>query len=209
MATVAEDTGILKVTYEDGVVKEWTGTKRKLYKDYGITKDGKLWQKFYLRREKDNYRYYEYDPSMAMLDEEHAEAGLNLGQVAAGHGLGQKFGDELASLGGDLDDYVEALDSMDSRIRGGKWFAERTGGQPGQGILYKALLELKQKQVPGITEADARTAVQAFMSKKNADEKEALKRNGPPALMEIIRRLEAEKAAAAPQIDTEKLMVGL
>lgn len=128
---------------------------------------------------------------------------LALVAQAAGHGIVQKGGDNLAAPADkplSFDDQVLATDELFSDLATGSWTQKREGGGAvsGASIVVMALMERFGKS------ADA---IKAFIEKRLADSKArdgdaALTRaalyagyRASPELQPIIKRLEEEKAA--------------
>ena len=125
----------------------------------------------------------------------------------AGHGMEQKYGDELASPADkplSEDDMVVAIDDLDSRIQKGDWGkgrAEGGGGVSGASVVVLAIMEATGK--------DAAT-VKAFLQKKLDADKDLTRR----ALYDsfrvagtktgiIIKRLEDAKLAKTAKVDAD------
>lgn len=107
------------------------------------------------------------------------------------HGALQKTGDEIAGVD-DIDDCVEAVDDLLSRLAKGEWTVKREAGAfNGASILAKALVEYSGKTIEQI---------KTYLSNKSVAEKNALRKT--PELAEIITRLEEERAAKQPKLDT-------
>lgn len=187
MATI-KATEYTTVTMTDGRTVDFPG-KRKLIKTPSVTPDGKL---------------------QVQLDFLNGEVRIftlpsELLTQFALHGAEQKLGDEIAGLE-DIEDCVLAVDELVDRLYELKWGVTReSSGLAGTSILARALMELKG--------SDALT-VKTFLKAKTQAEKVALRTN--PAVLPIVQRLEAEKAAKAaakgkvpeakPQVDTEALL---
>lgn len=150
----------------------------------------------------------------------------------AGHGGEQKFGDELASPADkpmSEDDMVLAIDALYDIIKGGKWGAGRAeggGGVAGAGIVVKALMEVTNKRrVLAGKEAKPLEFFKEYLQKRldaseAADGDKKLTRRAlydsfraDPAILAVIKRMEAEEAAKkeakAPAIDVKDAMEGL
>jgi hypothetical protein len=112
------------------------------------------------------------------------------------HGAEQKLGDAMAGVE-DIDDGVESIREMITRLNAGDWNVRREGGSgAGSSILLRALVEASGKTPEAIRE---------FLSSKSQAEKLALRNTD--ALKPIITRLEAEKAKGAKtQVDTASLL---
>lgn len=113
----------------------------------------------------------------------------------AAHGAEQKLGDEIAGLD-DVEDCVLAVDELIDRLNAGEWGVKREGnGLAGTSVLARALMELKGVDMP---------TVKAFLKDKTQAQKTALRGNAQ--LKPIIEKIEAEKAAKGPKVDTEALL---
>ena len=114
---------------------------------------------------------------------------------AAGHGLEQKLGDEVAGVS-DVDDQVIAIDELIDRLAQGQWSTQRqSSGVAGTSVLFKAL----QEAYPAKSAED----LKAFLKAKTQAEKLALRNSS--RLKPIVERLEAEKAQGS-KIDSESLL---
>lgn len=140
----------------------------------------------------------------------------------AAHGAEQKLGDNVAGTP-DVDDMVEATDSLIKRLHTGEWSAEREGGFAGTSILMRAMTIYHLRKVgvhapPAEADQEAKTAyanafaeklakVREFLGAKAQNEKMALRAS--PQLKPIIDELEAEKLAKSQKVDTEALLAAL
>lgn len=119
---------------------------------------------------------------------------------AACHGGEQKFGDSYAGLE-DIDDMIEACDSVQENLNKGDWNARVEGsGIAGSSVLARALVEATGKQMDEIrTWLKARTQAEKLQLRNSSK------------LKPIVERLEAEKSAKAQKVDVSGLMaeVGL
>ena len=166
------------VTMEDGRKVEFAGN-RKVLKDSLIDQDaGTVTLRFDFRN--GVTRLYPLNPSLMLK--------------FAAHGGEQKYGDELAGLEGDLDDFVLTTDALHERLASGDWSIAREPSQAGTSVLLKALMEATGK---------TSEAIKAFLKTKSKAEKDAMKES--KRLKPIVERLEAEKRAKAAQVDTESL----
>lgn len=153
-------------------------------------------------------------------------APLSLLGKFAGHGMEQKFGDELASPADkplSPEDMVIAIDDLDAEIQKGNWGkgrAEGGGGVSGASIVVKAILEVMNEGRP----ANGKTVlsvedIKAFLQKKldaskASDGESALSRRAlydsfraeGTKTAAVIKRMEAEKATKAPKVDADALM---
>jgi hypothetical protein len=130
---------------------------------------------------------------------------------AAGHGLEQKLGDELAGEK-ELEDAVEKLDQLMLRLetkglREGWTLGKEEGtGFAGASVLARALVE--------VTGQDIR-AVRLYLN--DLDNKTKLALRGDPTVAPAIRRVEEERAAraaergakAAAPVDTASILATL
>ena len=122
----------------------------------------------------------------------------NLLLKAAGHGLEQKLGDEVAGVT-DVDDQVIAIDELIDRLALGEWTTVRTSsGVAGTSVLFKALVEVYTNKTP--------EELKAFLKTKNMADKLALRNSA--RLKPVVDRLEAEKASGS-KVDAEALLAGL
>lgn len=120
----------------------------------------------------------------------------------AAHGAEQKLGDEIAGVT-DVEDCVEAIDQLLTRLDKGEWNVQReSNGMGGASILARALVELTGR---------TRAQISEFLADKTQAEKIALRANGK--LKAIVERMEAERKANSkkekPQIDSDALLEGL
>jgi hypothetical protein len=186
------------VVMSDGRKVEFPGRKR-LIKDYTLSADGSF--------------------AYATLDFRNGETrkitvvDSLVGQFV-GHGVIQKYGDELAGIKGvdgseaDIDDMVLTIDELDERLQKGEWSTQREGGSGmgGTSILIRALMEYGGQTVEN---------VKAFLADKDQAFKIALRNNdkrknkGGVTLKAIVSRLESEKAAKASKVDTDQALAGL
>lgn len=176
-------TEVKTVTMTDGRVVEFPG-KRKMQKAVKIDADGFLEGTFDFAN--GETRNFILAPGKPLVND------------FAIHGIKQKFGDEIAGLE-EVDDCVEAIDDLILRLNKGEWSEKREGGaMAGASILAKALVEWSGQSLE---------AIRAFLSTKTNAEKLALRND--PEVAGIVARLEAEKAAKAPKIDTASILSGL
>jgi hypothetical protein len=114
------------------------------------------------------------------------------------HGAEQKFGDALAGLT-DIDDGVLAIDKLIDRLSSGdenQWNSRKEGDSlAGTSILAKALVLKTGKTIE---------AIKAFLSTKTLKEKTALRNS--PSVRPFVEKIEAERAAKGPAIDTSALL---
>lgn len=111
------------------------------------------------------------------------------------HGAEQKIGDECSGLK-EVEDCVLAVESMIARLEKGEWQKEREkSAMAGTSVLIRALCESSGKPVE---------TIKAFLADKTHAQKIAIRNN--PKIKPIVERLEAEKAKAAPAIDTDALL---
>lgn len=140
-------------------------------------------------------------------------APLSLLAKFAGHGMEQKFGDELASPADkplSEEDMVIAIDDLDAEIQKGKWGKGRAsggGGVSGASVVVQAIMEATGKDL---------ATVKAYLQKK-LDTTEGLTRRGlydsfrvaGTKTGEIIARLEANKVAKAAKVDADAELAGI
>lgn len=183
MADTKEDTKIETVKMQDERVVEFAG-KRKLLKESFATGDksvgvGTLSVRLDFRN--GETRTFTLPDSMVAK--------------FAVHGAEQKLGDEIAGLA-DVDDAVIAVDELIDRLYAGEWGVKREGnGLAGTSVLARALAEFKGLPME---------TIKAFLAKKTPAEKSALRTN--EKLKPIIAKIEAEKAAKGPKVDTDAIL---
>lgn len=128
----------------------------------------------------------------------------------AGHGMEQKFGDELASPADkplSEEDMVIAIDDLNTEIQKGNWGKGRAaggGGVSGAHMVVQAIMEATGKDA---------TAVKAFLQKK-IDTTEGLSRRAlydsfrvaGTKTGEIIARLEAGKKAKEAKVNADDVL---
>lgn len=173
------DKVVTKVTLEDNREVEFVG-KRKLLKETIIEGDV---VKVRLDFINGSTRTFECPPSLLLK--------------AAGHGLEQKLGDEVAGVT-DPDDQVMAIDELIERLATGPdgWTTQRaSSGIAGTSVLFKALCEAYPDKEPA--------AIKEYLKAKTQGEKLALR--GSAKLKPIIDRLEQEKAQGS-KVDAEALL---
>ncbi len=113
----------------------------------------------------------------------------------AAHGAEQKLGDETAGVE-DVDDAVLAVDELIERLNAGEWGVKReSSGFAGTSILLRAIVEVTGKSVE---------AVRAYLKEKTPAQKLALREAA--MFVPVVKRLEAEKAAKKPAVDTAPLL---
>lgn len=113
----------------------------------------------------------------------------------AAHGIEQKLGDSYAGVK-DIDDCIVAFDDLAERLASGEWAAPReASSMTGSSLLIKAMAEVYNKPVERIKE---------FLAKKTNDEKNALKNSDE--LKGVIARLESERLAKKPKVDTAAML---
>lgn len=184
------------IDLEDGSKGEFVG-KRKLNKSYILKETGEL----------DHLRF-EFRNGRVLLISLPASL---LGQFA-GHGGIQKYGDELAGMKPsegqtevDIDDMVLEMEKLDKSIQEGKWSTRREGdGMGGTSILIQALV------IYGGKTADQ---VKKFLEDKDAKFKAALRLDDKrqskivgKTMYQIVKEIEAAKAAKATKVDTSKAL---
>lgn len=119
----------------------------------------------------------------------------------AGHGAEQKLGDATAGEQ-NVDDMVEAVESVILQLNKGEWNARREGGAggfAGASVLLRALVEVSGKPIERVRE---------YLGTLNQKEKLALRQS--PKLKPTIERIEAENASkSAATVDTDALLNAL
>lgn len=179
-ATKKPATEITTVTMDDGRIVEFAG-KRKILKDT-IIADGKVQVRMDFRN--GETRLFTIPDSLLLQ--------------FAGHGAEQKLGDETAGLD-NVEDAVLAVDELMDRLNAGEWGIRRDSkGMAGTSVLLRALCEVYGKPTE---------AIKAFLAGKTQAEKLALRAS--PKIKPTIDRLEAERAAGKPAVDTDALLAGL
>ena len=191
---------VLTVTMNDGEKRDFplnakTGAPKFMIKDYFLNPDG-------------SFNFARFDFCNGEVRVVRPPDSL-LGQFI-GHGIMQKYGDELAGLktedGGppDIDDVVLTIDDLNENIQKGEWSQRKEGsGMGGTSILIKALMAYSGKTVE---------TVKAFLKDKDAKFKTALRHNDqrPNAagdtVASVVKRLEAEKAAKVAKVDTSSAL---
>lgn len=183
----AKKRDVIKVKMQDGRDVEFAG-KRKVIKT--VLEDGRAGCRFdFINGETREYLV----PAHHML-------------YSAGHGFGQKIGDNFAGMKddngqpADIDDIVLASDELYEKLsaEGSSW-NEATGGGGGVSLLIKALMEAKGQTVE---------KVKTFLASKTDDEKKALKLL--PPIKAIITKLQDERdAKRTKDIDAGALLAEL
>lgn len=176
------------VQLEDGTSVEFTGKKR-MIKESFFPESGLPYVKFSFR----NGKVFVFQIQERLLHR------------LAAHGAEQKLGDETAGTT-DVDDMYVDVEALGNRLNDSEKTADEAWKQtrePGQGfagisILISALVEHSGKDVE---------AVKAFLKDKDQKTKTALKNS--ETLRPIVERLEKEKAAKGPKIDTDALLAAL
>lgn len=116
------------------------------------------------------------------------------------HGARQKIGDEAAGIE-DVEDMVEAVDSMIRRLEAGEWGAERQAGNSfaGASIVIRAVAEVRGSTIDE-AKAFIEKKIAHYAAKGTPITRQAfyaqLRVPGSPTAA-IIARLEAEKTAKA------------
>lgn len=134
---------------------------------------------------------------MAWVPEQHRT-------YCAGHGYGQKLGDDVAGET-DVDDMFIGVSELHDRLQDGPWAMKREGtGFGGASILVKALCEHTGKAVEEI---------KTFL-KKQVDGGETYPRltaafEKHPAVGPIIKRLKEERDAKGPKVDANAVLSAL
>jgi len=167
------------VKMDDGSIVDFPG-KTRLKKSHTITEDGKVSIRLdFLNGEVRTFTI----PDALLLQ-------------CAAHGALQKLGDETSGIT-DLEDAVEAVDTLIERLAKGEWVQKReASGMAGASVLVRALVE-----------ASGQTAAQVreFLAPKTAAEKRALRDN--PKIKPIVDRLEAgKKKKVREAVDTDGML---
>jgi hypothetical protein len=171
------ETAIETVTMDDGRVVDFAG-KRKLLKEAKVV-DGKVQVRLDFR----NGETRLFVIPDAMLNQ------------FAGHGAEQKLGDETAGLD-NVEDAVLAVDELMDRLQAGEWGIRRDAkGLAGTSILLKALMEVYNKPV---------ATIKKFLSDKTPAQKMALRND--PRVKPVVAKLEEQRAAGKPTVDTSALL---
>lgn len=180
------------VDLEDGSKGEFVG-KRKLNKSYILKEDGSL-----------DHARFEFRNGRVLLVQIPESL---LGQFA-GHGVIQKYGDELAGMKPsegqtevDIDDMVLEMEKLDKSIQEGKWSTRKEGdGMGGTSILIQALVIYGGKTVE---------QVKAFLADKDAKFKAALRLDDKrqsklvgKTMATIVKEIEQAKATKGVKVDT-------
>ena len=124
---------------------------------------------------------------------------------SAGHGYSQKCGDEVAGEE-DVDDMFLGVSEIVERLQDGPWATKREGGGgfAGASILARALAEVTGKAIEEVkTFLKAQVDSGMTYPKLNAafSEDEAV---GP-----VIKRINAERVAKGPKVDTKSVLAQL
>lgn len=155
------------VTMLDGRVVDFAG-KRRLNKTSTITPEGAL---------------------QVRLDFLNGESRLftiptGLLQHFALHGAEQKLGDEVSGIA-DIDDALEALDTLTERLNRGEWAVKREPGEAAGGsVLVQAIVKVSGKST---------SEVRTWLATKTQAEKLGLRKSGRFA--PVIAEIEAAKAS--------------
>ena len=184
------------VAMQDGSVEIFVG-KKQINKSFGVDETG-IHAKFLFRN--GTVRTLDFAPDDPIL--------YNF----AGHGVLQKFGDEMAASGDkfSLEDKIEWFDDLANRgcdttkSVEDRWYAEREagGGVSGVSILVRALMELRGKtaeEVKAILEQQVKqlgVTKQALVTALRAS----------PAIKPTVDKLEAERAAKAQPVDVASVL---
>jgi hypothetical protein len=208
MNAAVDDTKSTKVTYDNGETIEFTGSEggdskrvRRMVKKSFMTSDGMAHVEFYYRNGK--RVDHAVDPKTPCADRDGAST---LGEAFILHGMEQKYGDNLAGTT-DYDEMLFDNDTLHEQLASGQWTSPREGGGPsGNSILFKALCLFKVEK-DKCSEEEAAASARALLKKIDATQKQALQIRGP--VSEIVKRLQKEKEASVPQVDTDALLVGL
>ena len=181
---MAEETVIRTVKMEDGRIVEFTGKKRLIktsnVEDLTVRLD---W-------ENGQTRTFEIPEKLVFK--------------SACHGMEQKLGDEIAGAKNtdgspvETDDLVLAVDELIERLMTEGlegWTTKReASGIAGTSVLLRAIVEVTKKPIESI---------RAYLKKKTQADKMQLRAS--PRFKAVVERLEAEKAAKGPKVDTKAL----
>jgi hypothetical protein len=125
-----------------------------------------------------------------------------------GHGMEQKYGDELASSAADPmseEDMAIALDDLDSRIQQGKWRVEREGGGvSGAGVVVRALMELTGKTAEQI-KAFLQAKIDSTEGLTRAALYKSFRAEGTKS-GELIKKLEGEKVKKEAAVNADDVL---
>lgn len=188
MAEQKEKTPVTEVTMEDGRVLGFAG-KRKLIKE--VLEDS-MSVRFNFAN--GAVRTFSVPDSLAPR--------------LALHGAAQKIGDETAGVQ-EVEDMVEAVDDIMSRLSKGEWGITRAAGDSfaGASVVVRAICEATGKSVE---------TVKAFLAKKLESTpgltRKALYdsfRNPATQTGQIIKRLEEEKLAKTSAVDADAALAEL
>jgi hypothetical protein len=203
MSTETKAPEVETVTMDDGRVVEFTGKSRAKKESFVKTEaDGTHTVSVRIDFRNGETRTFSL-PTGKMFGQGPTE---QIVLRSIGHGLEQKLGDSYSGIT-DIDDAIEVVDQLMTRLGAGDWTAQREGGSglAGVSILCKALVE-----ATGLPVEKVREQLTAWDAKTKA----ALRAS--PEVAPIVKRLEAEKAARAaaggkgkPAIDTSSLLAGL
>ena len=174
----------------DGTVVDFPG-KRRLQKTSWVTPDGLL--KVRLDFENSEFRVLTLRPDMLA--------------TYALHGAEQKLGDEISGVE-DIDDCVESIDQLMTRLDAGDWTKEKAAGSgmAGASILARALVIVTGQPI---------VVVRGYLS--NLDNKTKIALRISAEVAPTIKALEDEKIAraaargvkAGPKIDVAATLAGL
>ena len=186
----------ITVTMSDGekrdfIVNAKTGQPKFMLKDYFLNEDGSF-----------NFARFDFlNGEVRVIRPPDSLVGQFVG-----HGIMQKYGDELAGQKNedgsplDVEDVILVIDNLNDNIQKGEWSQRKEGdGMGGTSTLIKALMAYSNQTVE---------KVKAFLKDKDAKFKTALRHNDqrPNAagdtVASIVKKLEAEKAAKAAKVDT-------
>lgn len=181
-ATAPSATEVRTVTMDDGRIVEFAGKRRVLKASFIDEASGEIKSRF----DFENGETRTFTVPASLL------------QRFAAHGAEQKLGDCYAGLK-DTEDCIVAFDELVERLNKGEWAAAReSSALAGASVLIKALVEHTGKDAEKI---------KAYLSTKTQGEKLALRNS--PNLAPIVQRIESERAAKKPAVDTAALFAEL
>lgn len=126
----------------------------------------------------------------------------------AGHGASQKIGDEAAGEN-DVDDMVEAIDAVITRLTAGSWSGRKEGdGFSGASVVIRAIAEAANKSIDEVKKFLETKLAQAE-AKGEKLTRQALYssfRNPSTKTGQIILRMEQEKANKANKVNADELL---
>jgi hypothetical protein len=134
--------------------------------------------------------------------------GSSLLLALAGHGASQKIGDEAAGES-DVDDMVEAIDAIITRLNDGNWSGRKEGdGFSGASVVIRAIAEASNKSIEEVKKflEGKLAAAEAKGEKLTRQALYSSFRNPNSKTGQIILRMEQEKAAKANKVNADELL---